>query len=278
MLRYGNARDLVLGLEVALPDGRIWNGLNGLRKNNTGYDLKQLFLGSEGTLGIITAAVLKLFPKPQVVETALVAVPSVEAAVELFRRLNEVAGEALTAFELMARIAIDFCLAHIPGCDDPFGVRHPWYVLLTLASTRPKDPLRDMLEEALAEACEAGIVLDAVLAQNQSQTAKLWRLRESVSEAQKHEGGSIKNDIAVPLSRAAEFIKRASQPSKRRCPAYASCRSAISGTATSTSTYLSLSGWTHRPFWTLGIISSDWFATSPPISAAVSRPSTGSAS
>ena len=137
VLRYGNARDLVLGLEVVLPDGRIWNGLSALRKNNTGYDLKQLFLGSEGTLGIITAAVLKLCPRPRVVETALVAVPSVEAAVELFRRLNDVAGEALTAFELMARIAIDFCVAHIPGCDDPFRVRHP---LVRTADPRQSSP------------------------------------------------------------------------------------------------------------------------------------------
>jgi FAD/FMN-containing dehydrogenase len=218
VLRYGNARDLVLGLEVVLPDGRVWNGLRGLRKNNTGYDLKQLFLGAEGTLGIITAAVLRLFAKPRVSETALAAVPSVEAAVELFRRLNDVAGDALTAFELMARAAVDLCVAHIPGCADPFGGRHPWYVLLKLTSPRRQDALRETLEEALGEAYEADVVLDAVVAQSETQAAELWRLRESVPEAQKHEGASIKNDVSVPLSRAAEFIDRASRTVEQALP------------------------------------------------------------
>jgi D-lactate dehydrogenase (cytochrome) len=218
VLRYGNARDLVLGLEVVLPDGRIWNGLRGLRKDNTGYDLKQLFLGSEGTLGIITAAVLKLFAKPKSSEMALAAVPSVAAAVELFRRINDAAGEALTAFELMARLAIDFCVAHVPGCADPFPNRHPWYVLLKLTSLRRNDPLREMLEDVLAEAYEHDIVADAIVAQNEKQKAALWRMRESVPEAQKYEGGSIKNDVSVPLSRMAEFIDRASGAVERAIP------------------------------------------------------------
>jgi FAD/FMN-containing dehydrogenase len=218
VLRYGNTRDLVLGLEVVLPDGRMWDGLRGLRKDNTGYDLKQLFLGSEGTLGIITAAVLKLFAKPRTSETALAAVPSAEAAVELFRRLNDAAGDALTAFELMARIALDFCVTHIPGCADPFDDRHPWYALLKLTSPRCNDPLREALEEALAEAYEAGVVLDAVVAQNDMQAAGLWRMRESVPEAQKHEGGSIKNDVSVPLPRVAEFIDRASRAVEQALP------------------------------------------------------------
>jgi FAD/FMN-containing dehydrogenase len=218
VLRYGNARDLVLGLEVVLADGRVWNGLRGLRKDNTGYDLKQLFLGSEGTLGIITAAVLKLFAKPRTKETALAAVPSAEAAVELFGRLSDVAGDALAAFELMARIALDFCVAHIPGCADPFADRHPWYALLELTSPRRNDPLRETLEEALAEACAAGVVRDAVVAQNETQAAGLWRIRESVPEAQKHEGGSIKNDVAVPLSRVPEFIDRASRAVEQALP------------------------------------------------------------
>jgi FAD/FMN-containing dehydrogenase len=218
VVRYGNARDLVLGLEVVLPDGRVWDGLRGLRKNNTGYDLKQLFLGSEGTLGIITAAVLKLFAKPRTSETALAAVPSVEAAVELFRRLNDVMGDALTAFELMARIAVDFCIAHIPGCADPFGDRHPWYVLLGLTSPRRDDPLREALEGVMAKAYEEGVVLDAVVAQNETQAAELWRMRESVPEAQKHEGGSIKNDVSVPLSRVPEFIERASRAVEQALP------------------------------------------------------------
>ena len=218
VLRYGNARDLVLGLEVVLADGRVWNGLRGLRKDNTGYDLKQLFLGSEGTLGIITAAVLELFAKPRTKETALAAVPSAEAAVELFGRLSDVAGDALAAFELMARIALDFCVAHIPGCADPFADRHPWYALLELTSSRRNDPLRETLEQALAEACAAGVVRDAVVAQNETQAAGLWRMRESVPEAQRHEGGSIKNDVAVPLSRVAEFIDRASRAVEQALP------------------------------------------------------------
>ena len=218
VLRYGNARDLVLGLEVVLADGRVWNGLRGLRKDNTGYDLKQLFLGSEGTLGIITAAVLELFAKPRTKETALAAVPSAEAAVELFGRLSDVAGDALAAFELMARIALDFCVAHIPGCADPFVDRHPWYALLELTSSRRNDPLRETLEQALAEACAAGVVRDAVVAQNETQAARLWRMRESVPEAQRHEGGSIKNDVAVPLSRVAEFIDRASRAVEQALP------------------------------------------------------------
>ncbi len=218
VLRYGNARDLVLGLEVVLPDGRIWNGLRSLRKNNTGYDLKQLFLGSEGTLGIITAAVLRLFPKPRASETALAAVASVEAAVDLFRRFNDVAGDALTAFELMSRTAVEFCVAHIPGCAEPFGRPHPWYVLLVLTSPRVRDALRDTLEETLGSAYEAGLVLDASVAQSERQRAQLWRLRESVSEAQKHEGGSIKNDVSLPLSRVAEFVDRACRAVERALP------------------------------------------------------------
>ena len=218
VLRYGNARDLVLGLEVVLADGRVWDGLRGLRKNNTGYDLKQLFLGSEGTLGIITAAVLELFAKPRTRETALAAVPSVEAAVELFGRVNDVAGDTLAAFELMGRIALDFCIAHIPGCADPLADRHPWYALLELTSPRPNDPLRGVLEQALAEACAASVVLDAVVAQSETQAAGLWRMRESVPEAQKHEGGSIKNDVSVPLPRVAQFIDRASRAVEQALP------------------------------------------------------------
>ncbi|QLH39626.1 MAG: FAD-binding oxidoreductase [Defluviicoccus sp.] len=218
VLRYGNARDLVLGLEVVLPDGRLWDGLRALRKNNTGYDLKQLYLGSEGTLGIITAAVLKLFARPRTNETALVAVPTLDAATELFRRVNDVAGDALSGFELIARIALDFCLRHVPGCTDPMDEPHPWYVLLKLTSPRPNDPLRDAIEDVLAEAWDGGVVLDAVVAQSETQAAELWRIRESIPEAQKPEGASIKNDVSVPLSRVAEFIERASRAVEAALP------------------------------------------------------------
>lgn len=223
VLRYGNARELVLGLEVVLPDGQIWDGLHGLRKNNTGYDLKQLFLGSEGTLGVITAAVLKLFAKPRSSETALVAVTSLDAAVDLFQRINDAAGDALSAFELIPRLAVEFCVAHIPGCSDPFTAPHPWYVLLRLTSPRRNDPLRDALEAALGDAFEIGCVADAVVAQNETQALDLWRMRESIPEAQKHEGGSIKNDVSLPLSRVPEFIDQASGAVEAAMPGIRVC-------------------------------------------------------
>lgn len=209
VLRYGNARELVLGLEVVLADGRIWDGLKALRKNNTGYDLKQLFLGSEGTLGVITAAVLKLFAKPQVAETALVAVANIEGAVALFHRCYAGAGDALAAFELIDRRALAFTCRHIPGISDPFATAHPFYVLLKLTSPRPAEPLHDALEDLLGAALEDGAIADAVLAASEAQAASLWRLRESIPEAQKPEGGSIKNDISLPLSCVPAFFARA---------------------------------------------------------------------
>lgn len=223
VLRYGNARDLVLGLEVVLPDGRIWDGLRGLRKDNTGYDLKQLFLGSEGTLGVITAAVLKLFPKPRVVETVLAALPSAEAVLELFHRTTAAMGDALTAFELMQRLSLDFCLRHIPGVSDPFAEAHPFYVLMRLSSPRPADPLRDAAETMLADAFETGIVSDAIVAANEAQAQALWRIRESIPEAQKYEGGSIKNDVSVPVSAVARFLARASDACQEAMPGIRVC-------------------------------------------------------
>lgn len=223
VLRYGNARDLVLGLEVVLPDGRIWDGLRGLRKDNTGYDLKQLFLGAEGTLGIITAAVLKLFPKPKVVETVLAAVPSAEAAIELFHRTGAAMGDALTAFEFMQRLAVDFVLRHIPGVTDPLAEPHPIYALMRLSSSRAGDPLRDAAEAMLAEAFEAGVVTDAVVAANEAQAQALWRIRESIPEAQKYEGGSIKNDVSVPVSAVPAFLERASLACEQAMPGIRVC-------------------------------------------------------
>ncbi len=210
VMRYGNARDMVLGLEVVLPDGRIWDGLKGLRKNNTGYDLKQLFIGSEGTLGIITAAVLKLFAKPQADETALAALVSVEAALELFKRCNAAAGDVLTAFEFFSRRCLDFCVAHVPAVADPFQEAYPAYALIKLSSPREGEALREALEGVLAAALEEGVVADAVLAASAAQADQLWRIRESIPEAQKGEGGSIKNDVSVPLSQVPAFISRAS--------------------------------------------------------------------
>jgi FAD/FMN-containing dehydrogenase len=217
-LRYGNARDLALGLEVVLADGSIWDGLRRLRKNNTGYDLKHLFIGGEGTLGIVTAATLKLFPRPRQVETALVGVPDPAAAITLLSRLREATGDALSAFELMPRIALDFAFRHIPGATDPLAGRHPWYVLTEAGAGRPGPALRDALEQALAEAAEAGLVGDATFADSEARRRALWFLREAIVEAQRFEGGSIKHDIAVPVSRIADFIAQATWAVERALP------------------------------------------------------------
>jgi FAD/FMN-containing dehydrogenase len=209
VLRYGNARNLVLGLEVVLPDGRVWNGLRGLRKDNTGYDLKQLFIGAEGTLGIITAAVLKLFPRPSDELTALVAVDGPAAAVALLGRMRGHVGEQVTAFELMQRRAIEFAIRHVPGNIDPFDSAHPWYVLIQIDGPGAPGTLREAVETALYAAVEDGEVQDAVIASSQAQAASLWKIRESIPEAQNHEGVSVKHDVSVPLSRIPEFIERA---------------------------------------------------------------------
>ncbi len=209
VLRYGSARDLALGLEVVLPDGSLWDGLKGLRKDNTGYDLKQIFLGAEGTLGIITAAVLKLFPRPRDVQTAFAGVPSVAAGVELFARARAASGEAVSACEIMPRIGLDFVLRHIPDTRDPLAGRHAYYVLIELSGFDPAGGLRETLESLLGEALEAGIVEDATIAADAAQARAFWRLRESLSEAQRPEGGSIKHDVSVPLSRVADFIAEA---------------------------------------------------------------------
>ena len=208
VLRYGNMRELTLGLEVVLPDGRVWNGLRGLRKDNTGYDLKHLFIGSEGTLGIITAAVLKLFPATHSTATAWVALPSPQAAVELIGHVRSLCADRLTGFEMMSRQSLDFVLNHVAGCSDPLETNHPWYALIELRDTVPDAPLTLLLENGLAHAFERGWVSDAVLASNQTQAAALWALREGISEAQNHEGPSLKHDISVPVSRIPEFIER----------------------------------------------------------------------
>ncbi|MBM3566357.1 MAG: FAD-binding oxidoreductase, partial [Alphaproteobacteria bacterium] len=206
-----NMRDLVLGLEIVLPDGRVWDGLKGLRKDNTGYDLKNLFVGAEGTLGVVTAATLKLFPRLRSRAVAFAAVPNPRAALDLFARLRDGCGETLTAFEFTNRNPLEFVLRHIPDARDPFPVPHAWYVLAELASPREeKDALTRALESILESAIGGGGTTDAVIAQSEPQADALWKLRESMSEAQKPEGGSIKHDISVPLSRVPEFVERAS--------------------------------------------------------------------
>ena len=209
VLRYGNTRDLVLGLEVVLPDGSVWNGLNSLRKNNTGYDLKNIFIGAEGTLGIITAAVLKLFPRPVNRSTVMIAIESVPDALELFSRTRKETSDFASSFELMSRACVESAFRHIPECSDFFPGRvYPWYVLLELGDSTDGGISQQLNERFLERAFEDGIILDAVLAQNEKQSMQMWRLREAIVECQNYEGKSIKNDVSVPLSNIAEFIDR----------------------------------------------------------------------
>jgi len=210
VLRYGNTRDLVLGLEVVLPDGRIWNGLRGLRKDNTGYDLKHLFVGAEGTLGVITAAVLKLFPKPSATATAWSAVKSPDAALEMLALLRRHCGDRINAFELMSRNCLELVLRHIPGTRDPLPAAHGWYVLTELADSRPLEALREELETALGAAMEAGLVVDATIAESGAQAEALWHIRESIPEAARGEPGMLyRHDISVAVSAIPEFIREA---------------------------------------------------------------------
>jgi len=211
VLRYGNTRDLVLGLEVVLPDGRIWNGLRALRKDNTGYDLKHLFMGAEGTLGIITAAVLKLFPRPKAKETAMIALPGLNEVAELFVLAKSTMGEALNAFELISHTALTLTAKNVDGIRNPFEGTHAHYVLLEVTAPRNGEALRESLETMLGEAFDGGLAEDGVMAESESQAEALWRLRESIPEAQKIEGGSIKHDVAVPVSCIAEFLTQAKE-------------------------------------------------------------------
>ena len=217
VLRYGNARELALGLEVVLPDGQIWDGLKGLRKDNTGYDLKHLFIGAEGTLGIITAAVLKLFPKPRSLETALVAIPNPQAAIQMLSLARDMSGDSVTGCELIPQIGLQLWLAHLPNARSPFDTDYDCHLLIELASSRSHG-LTETMEEILAEAFERGLAVDAVIARSETQRRSLWRIREEIPEAQKREGASIKNDVAVPISSVPDFIERASLAVERIVP------------------------------------------------------------
>jgi FAD/FMN-containing dehydrogenase len=211
VLAYGSARDLTLGLEVVLADGRVWNGLKSLRKDNSGYDLKDLIIGSEGTLGIITAAVLRLFPKVVERVTCMAGLSAIEAAPAFFTRVFERSGPALTAFEIMPRIGLEFVLRHGSSVRDPLPSPSPWYTLFELTSPREGEELSRLAESVLGEGLDAGEIEGAVVASSLAQEEELWRLRELMSEVQKHEGGSIKHDIAVPVARVPEFVTRANQ-------------------------------------------------------------------
>ena len=217
VLRYGNTRELCLGLEVVLPDGRVWDSLRSLRKNNTGYDMKHLFIGAEGTLGLITAAVLKLFPRPRQLVTAWVGVPSPAAAVAVLTRLRDKMGDRVTAFELISHSSLELVLRHIPACRAPLPTPSPWQILIELSDTFDHT-LPEAIEETFADAISADEISDAVIAHNEKQASALWALRENIPEAQKIEGHSIKHDISVPVSQLPAFIERADQALQKSFP------------------------------------------------------------
>ncbi|MEJ1157847.1 FAD-binding oxidoreductase [Prosthecomicrobium sp. N25] len=209
VLAYGNAKDLVLGLEVVLPTGEVLDGLRALRKDNAGYDMKGLFLGTEGTLGVITAAVLKLFAKPKAQEVAVVGVEAPEAALSLLALAKGRAGTQLTAFEAMPRMLVDFALRHLPGTRDPLPSAPPWYLLVEVSVGTTDAEARALMETILEDGLTAGLVLDATIAGSLAQARDFWRLRHGLSEVQKYEGGSIKHDVSVPLAAVPAFIAEA---------------------------------------------------------------------
>src|SRR5262245_36285211 len=208
VLRYGTARELVLGPEVVLPSGEVLSDLGGLRKDNTGYDLKSLFLGAEGTLGVITAAVLKLFPEPRARETAWLAVPSVAAACRLLGRARRESGDRVVAAEYVSRPSLELVLRHVEGARDPLAAEHAHYLLLELASTDETAELRAIAERILAAGFEAGEIEDGALAESGAQRADFWRLRERVPEAERREGGAVKHDVAVRIARLPDLLER----------------------------------------------------------------------
>jgi FAD/FMN-containing dehydrogenase len=217
VLAYGNARALTLGLEVVLADGRLWNGLRALRKDNTGYDLKDIFIGSEGTLGIITAAVLALFPRPSDQATAFVAVENVEAAVRLLDVASRVSGGRATALELLPETGLEFIIRHSP-LRRPLSSRAPWYVLVEISGFGETGRLAEALEESLGDALDQGLVLDAVVARSQAQAQALWAIRETLPLVQKPEGGSIKHDLSLPVSKLGQFMSEAAGVVERLVP------------------------------------------------------------
>ncbi len=210
VLHYGSTRDLVLGLEVVLADGTIWDGLRKLRKDNTGYDLKHLFIGAEGTLGIITAAVLKLYPKPKTKVAAFIGLNSIHDALTLLDMTLSHSG-GVTSFEFLPRFAMDIALKHGSDVRDPLDDQHPWYLLIELSSGEADDVVHERLVEILGQALESDLISDAAVSTSESQRLSFWRIRTLISEVQKHEGASIKNDIAVPVSSIPEFLHRADE-------------------------------------------------------------------
>jgi FAD/FMN-containing dehydrogenase len=211
VLAYGNMRQLCLGLEVVLPTGEIWNGLRRLKKDNTGYDLRDLFIGAEGTLGVITGAVLKLFPQPLGHQVAFAGIASVDDALTLFKDASSLCGPALTGFELMPRIGVEFTARNIEGVRDPLTSPHPWYVLIDISTSDSAETAERMMTALLEQGFEASLVGDATIASSEAQRKALWHMRESMSDAQKPEGGSIKHDVSVPVSQIPQFMAEAEQ-------------------------------------------------------------------
>jgi FAD/FMN-containing dehydrogenase len=218
VLRYGMMRDLVLGLEVVLADGRVLRGLKSLRKDNTGYDVKSLFVGAEGTLGVITAACLKLFPQPADTATALAGIDSPRHALDLLARLRTAAGDQVTSFELMPRLAVELTVRHVPGVADPLDQNTPWYLLIELSSPNPRQELLTLLTATLEEASAAGTIRDAMLAASTAQAQAMWKLRESVPEAQRRHGASLKHDVSVPVSAIPTLIEEGTALVHRLAP------------------------------------------------------------
>jgi FAD/FMN-containing dehydrogenase len=218
VLRYGMMRDLVLGLEVVLADGRVLAGLKSLRKDNTGYDVKSLFVGAEGTLGVITAASLKLFPLPGDTASALVGIGSPAQALALLARLSSAAGSQLTAFELMPHLAVDLTVKHIPGVANPLGMEAAWFLLVELSSPNPRQDLAGLLTAELQEAAENALLTDAMIATSLAQAQAMWKLRESIPEAQRHHGASLKHDVSVPVSAVPRLVEEGSELVRRLAP------------------------------------------------------------
>lgn len=218
VLAYGNTRELVMGLEVVLANGEIWNGLRKLKKDNTGYDLRDLFVGAEGTLGIVTGAILKLFPKPKGREVAFCGLKTPEQALKLLNTAQGIAGKSLTGFEIMPLMGMQFVLRNIEGSRDPLSTTYPWYVLVEISSGRSQEDANAIFLEIMEAAFEAGELSDAAIAQNEKQQLDFWALREDMSESQKPEGGSIKHDISVPVHLMPEFLERADEILQREIP------------------------------------------------------------
>jgi D-lactate dehydrogenase (cytochrome) len=218
VLRFGNMRDLVLGLEVVLPDGQVWNGLRKLRKDNTGYALKHLFMGAEGTLGVVTGAVLRLFPKPVEIATAFVAIRDLDASIELLAHLRSATGDALSSIEVIPRIGIEIALEFDSEVSDPLADRHEWYAIIEVSGTKADGETEASLEAALADAMEKGMVRDAAIATSTAQAKAIWRIRKALVLNLAKAGAEIKHDVSVPVSKQPDFIRRATAAVEKVVP------------------------------------------------------------